>query len=157
MQWAAENLPAEWIYASVDDDMVVYLANLINYLDDIFKKTDRSSPNISPCYDSLPLVCVYNFQGRDSPNRWWFSKWYVSKKEFSHSYWPPYCRGGLYLMSNKLNSDIFRVSRTIPLLSMDDVWITGLMRRKLDMGDCNIMVNIIFSSSYLPLRISTTF
>ena len=144
MQWSRDNIPFDWIYASVDDDVVVYIPNLIDYIDSLLQSVvDVKSINdagLKPCYQDLPLVCVYNMQDKDSPNRWYYSKWYTSKEDYSGNVWPAYCRGGLYLMSNKLAADIFEESRTTPLLMMDDVWITGFMRRKLGFGDCNILV-----------------
>lgn len=145
MQWSSQNLPFEWLYASMDDDIVIYLGNLVNYLNGMLLFKTQPSSWLPPCVQDFPLACVYNFQKNDSPNRFWFSKWYISSQQFSGSYWPPYCRGGLYLMSNKLNSEIFEMSRSTPSLSMDDVWITGIMRRKLKMGDCNIMVIRVIS------------
>ena len=141
MQWSSERLPAEWIYASIDDDMAVYLPNLVNYLNELFQPEFSNITITKPCYKDLPIVCINKLKIRDVPERRSSSKWYVSRDEFPGDAWPTYCRGGLYLMSNKFASDIFEKSRTTTYLSMDDVWITGFMRRQLGVGDCNIMVS----------------
>ena len=141
MQWSSEHLPAEWIYASIDDDMAVYLPNLINYLNGLFQPAVFPNIATEPCYKDLPVVCISKLKIRDVPERKSSSEWYVSRDEFPGETWPTYCRGGLYLMSNKLASDIFEKSRTTTYLSTDDVWITGFMRRQLGVGDCNIMVS----------------
>ena len=153
MQWSAENLSEEWVYVSVDDDMIVFVPNLVDYLNHLFEPQDKnpaSKDPIRPCYEDLPIVCVHMLKENDTPNRFWFSKWYVPYEEYSGSTWPAYCRGGLYLMSNKMTADIFEASRTTAYLSMDDVWITGFMRRKLGRGDCNIMVSY-FCSVFIGL------
>ena len=142
MQWSAKNFPPEWVYASLDDDMAIYLPNLIDYLNKLMAPvySNQTTNSIKPCYQDLPVVCVNKLKIRDTPERSSRSKWYVSEEEFPGNTWPTYCRGGLYLMSNKLASEIFEKSRTTAYLSMDDVWITGFMRRQLGVGDCNIMV-----------------
>ena len=142
MQWSSEHLSSEWIYASLDDDVVVMMPNLVLYLESLFEPAENNSAvTMSPCYEDLPIVCVYSYQPHDVPARDPKVKWFISKVDYPDQKWPVHCRGGLYLMSNKLASDIFSVSRTTPRLHLDDVWITGLMRRKLNYGDCNIIVS----------------
>ena len=52
-------------------------------------------------------------------------------------------------MSVEMAGRIFQVSRKTPYLYLDDVWITGYMRRKLNEGDCNIMVWVNFHKVYV--------
>ena len=141
MQWSTTHLSPESILASMDDDMIVYVPNLVDYLNDMFKPRMNQTKSLPPCYQDLPIVCVHKIKRKDAPERYYYSKWYVSQEEYPGSTWPTYCRGGLYLMSNKMATDVFEASRTTAYLSMDDVWITGFMRRKLEQGDCNIMVS----------------
>ncbi|CAK8691118.1 unnamed protein product [Clavelina lepadiformis] len=138
MQWASSSLTHDWIYSSVDDDMVVHVENLVEYMKTLLVPED-TNVNIRPCYEQLPIVCVYSYQAKDSPDRNPLSKWYISYGKMSDNYWPKYCRGGMYLMSVEMAGRIFQVSRRTPYLYLDDVWITGYMRRKLNEGDCNIM------------------
>ena len=54
--------------------------------------------------------------------------------------WPPYCRGGAYIIQVKMVKDLFLISAKMPYIPQDDVWITGLMRVKLGNGNTNIIV-----------------
>jgi len=148
MQWAGDRLQPNTLYSTMDDDIVIHVPNLVSYLKENFLKPDlcqlpRHGEEKSwgrPCLEDLPLLCVYSYQARDTPTRFWFSKWYISYREFSGRQWPAYCRGGMYIAPVKMIHSLFQISRRMEYLFLADVWITGFMRRKLEMGDSNIVV-----------------
>ncbi|CAK8681145.1 unnamed protein product [Clavelina lepadiformis] len=137
MQWSSEALTARWQYASMDDDMVLNPQNLVNYYNQLLSNHSDSLGKV--CFDDLPLVCVYSYQSADPPARKKTSKWYMPPENFPGDVWPVYCRGGLYTTSHAMVRDLFAVSRRTTHLYLDDVWITGFMRRKLRGGDYNIV------------------
>nr|CAB3224885.1 lactosylceramide 1,3-N-acetyl-beta-D-glucosaminyltransferase-like [Phallusia mammillata] len=144
MQWSSMHLHPETLYSSMDDDIVVHIPNLAKYLIHKFLEPPRCRnemvfPASRPCYEHLPILCVYSYQSKDYPERNWFSKWYTSHEEYSGSTWPKYCRGGMYIVPVKTISELFEISRSMPRIMMDDVWVTGFMRRKMGMGDLNIV------------------
>ncbi len=86
-------------------------------------------------------MCVYSFQRADLPARNPASKWYVSRDRYPLDKWPPYCRGGMYAMPVGMAARLYAMSRRTSFLHLDDVWVTGLVRRKLGNGDVNIHVS----------------
>lgn len=136
MQWAAQYLRSDWLYTSCDDDMIINPFNLFTFISHITEYS-QTSPQ-PPCYHQLPIICLYIIKYVDRPDRQPRSKWYTSEDMYPHIKWPPYCRGGSYLMPVRIASKLYEVSRYIEYINMDDVWITGLMREKLEGGDSNI-------------------
>ncbi|CAK8694327.1 unnamed protein product [Clavelina lepadiformis] len=145
MQWAAENLPADYFYASTDDDFVVNFGNLVDFLEYEIKLkmflSRKTDPSITRelVREKSPIYCVYYFDKVKGPNRDNSSKWYVSKEEYSLERYPPYCGGGFYIMSIAMAKDLYDISRVTKILPMDDVWITGILRQKLGQGDDNVV------------------
>jgi len=136
MQFASQHLRPQHFYTSVDDDVIVNPLNLHLLLRHMTSRDDESA--LRPCYEKLPLVCVYSYQPEDIPARNPNSKWYISYDLFGGEQWPPYCRGGLYLMPVLMTSQLYNISRTTSYMHLDDVWITGIMRRRIGAGDTNI-------------------
>ena len=137
MQWASE-LPNDWLYASIDDDMLVSHRLLLEY----FKKliSESTFPNKSIDFTSIPIVCTYSYQDKDIPSRDKLSKWYMPIANYPGEVWPTYCRGGMYTTTSDMVKKLYQVSRRTHRLYLDDVWITGFMRLKVKYTDTNIVV-----------------
>ena len=138
MQWASD-LPHDWLYASIDDDIGVHHKNL----NDFYTKLIEESVVFTPYknFSNMPIVCAYNYQSKDPPSRAPSSKWFVPLHDYNGQYWPPYCRGGMYTISVPLVKKLFEVSRRTSRLYLDDVWITGFMRLKVERTNDNIIVS----------------
>lgn len=136
MQFTSQYLKPHHFYTSIDDDVIVNPLNLHLLLQHMTSYNDESV--YRPCYEHLPIVCIYSYQQKDIPARNPKSKWYISYDLFGGEIWPPYCRGGLYLMPVSMTSALYNVSRTTSYMHLDDVWITGIMRRRIGKGDTNI-------------------
>ncbi|XP_046364166.2 acetylgalactosaminyl-O-glycosyl-glycoprotein beta-1,3-N-acetylglucosaminyltransferase-like [Haliotis rufescens] len=54
------------------------------------------------------------------------SRYHISSSEYSGTSLPHYMRGGSYLISGDLIRDLLSVIPTIPLVSIEDVYITGI-------------------------------
>ncbi|XP_064615893.1 beta-1,3-galactosyltransferase 5-like [Liolophura sinensis] len=59
-------------------------------------------------------------------------RWIVSKEEYPPDKYPPYILGNFYAIPKDLISKLFHVSQYIPYLSMEDVFITGVVRITMD-------------------------
>ena len=139
MQWASA-LPTKWLYTSIDDDISVNLTKLVEYFNQLVE-TKVSFSNTNDGFQNFPIVCVYSYQDRDPPNREPDSKWYMPEADFPGKFWPVYCRGGAYTTTSSMVKRLFQVSRLIPRLSLDDVWVTGFMRIKAETITDNIVVS----------------
>nr|XP_002120701.1 uncharacterized protein LOC100181857 [Ciona intestinalis] len=144
MQWASANLPKDYIYASSDDDFVVNFVNIIDFirkqvnLQMYNNRGSKTQQSVSAIRESLPIYCVYYLDRIKGPNRDNTSKWYTSVEEYPVERLPPYCGGGFYLMPVAMTADLYEMSRVTMVLSMDDVWVTGILRQKLQRGDENV-------------------
>ena len=138
MQWTAGHLKLQWLLQSSDDDVAVNPFQLVSHLSS-FVVDPELAPR--PCYESLPLVCTYSFQVNDPPARNTSSKWYISEELYPEEVWPPYCRGGSYIMPVATAARLYEVSRATRFMHLDDVWVTGLMRLKLPRNSQMIVVS----------------
>ena len=66
--------------------------------------------------------------GRDpSKNK----KWYVPFNEFpGHTYFPQYCAGLAYIMSQEVVMKLYEASKSTPYFYIDDVYVTGILALK---------------------------
>lgn len=124
MQWIGQNAPDSWLYFSADDDMYPNIRALV---EDIRQLTKDAHGDITA---GFPIYCAYSYESRNIPHRR-DSKWAVSRDDYPHNLYPPFCLGGFYGMSVKLAWEIYETSRNFPYYRMDDVFITGFMRLKL--------------------------
>ena len=139
MQWAS-TLPTKWLYTSIDDDISVNLTKLVEYFNQLVKP-EVLLPNTNVNFQNFPIVCVYSYQDRDPPSRNPRSKWYMSEADFPGKFWPVYCRGGAYTTTISMVKKLFQASRRTTRLQLDDVWVTGFMRLKVENTNDNIVVS----------------
>lgn len=59
-------------------------------------------------------------------------KWKVSKAEFPFNFYPPYESGAAYLITADLVRELFAASEYVPSIFIDDVYITGILGRILN-------------------------
>jgi len=139
MQWA-RNLPTKWFYTSIDDDIAINFKQLALYFNGMIRES-YTITNGSINFLKIPIVCIYSYQSYDRPNREEDSKWYMPKQNFPGWFWPIYCRGGAYSTTSNMVKKLFVVSRRTLRLYLDDVWITGFMRLKVENTNYNIVVS----------------
>ncbi|XP_059506005.1 beta-1,3-galactosyltransferase 5-like isoform X1 [Stegostoma tigrinum] len=115
IEWVHEFCPSVSFVMKTDSDMFVntyYLTELL------------SQKNRTQLYTGF---IKYN----DKPIRYRLSKWYLTTKEYPQSTLPPFCSGTGYVFSGDLAGKIITVSRDIPILKLEDVYI-GLCLQKLN-------------------------
>lgn len=55
-------------------------------------------------------------------------KWCIEEEDFKkHTFYPPYCSGHLYIISNDLTDELLLHSQTTNFFWLEDVYITGLL------------------------------
>ena len=70
------------------------------------------------------------------------SKWYVTKNEYPHSRYPPYCVGTAFLTSANLTRKIIETSVNVPYFVIEDVYI-GMVVKEMNNGSiANSIVGI---------------
>ncbi|XP_078493792.1 not3 protein [Ciona intestinalis] len=139
MEWATFNLDKDFLYASADDDFLVNLEVLVENVTAILNVTKweavRNASNLYDYRERVPLMCMFVKGDAEQPMRVRGLKWYVSYDEYRPMLYPPYCHGGLYVTSVPVATRLWNESRTAPMLRLDDVWITGILRRRMNFSD----------------------
>ena len=63
------------------------------------------------------------------------SKYYVPYAEYADKYWPRGCNGGFYITKVDTIAKVWNQAYDEPMLRMDDIWITGILRQKSGIPD----------------------
>ena len=96
-------------------------------------KTDEDSFNVPQRYvDFLVDVTDEKFVGgycfTVRPDRRESSKYFVRYEQYPDSYYPTYCAGPGYIISQKAVGDIISAAENVQFMPMEDVFITGFCR-----------------------------
>uniref|UniRef100_H2YYE7 Hexosyltransferase n=2 Tax=Ciona savignyi TaxID=51511 RepID=H2YYE7_CIOSA len=137
MEWATYNLDKDFLYGSADDDFLVNIETLVENVTAILNwtKWEALQNGTFDYRDRVPLMCMFVKGEAEQPMRNPGLKWYVSFDEYRPLIYPPYCHGGLYVTSVPVATRLWNESRTAPMLRLDDVWITGILRRRMNFSD----------------------
>ena len=134
MQWATERLQDDMYYSSSDDDMMVNVAQLQEYVDRYIKEKSTNG------WPEFPIICSYEYWEKSSnPVRDKKNKNFVSNEKYRWTLWPKFCLGGMYTTSVSVIKQLYYLSRTKQLLNTDDVWITGVLRNILGMPEAMLI------------------
>lgn len=57
-------------------------------------------------------------------------KWFVNETEFSEDYYPSYCSGNAYIIRAEDASKVYAISNKIKFYWIDDVFVTGILRKE---------------------------
>ncbi|ESO09982.1 hypothetical protein HELRODRAFT_123705, partial [Helobdella robusta] len=96
-----------------DDDMFINLPFLLNEMDEMPKRS------------IMGALCVGSKTRR-------FGKWLITKEEFPFETYPTYEAGATYVITRDLWEDIFNASYFVPYIFIDDVYITGIIGKILN-------------------------
>ncbi|CAK8679827.1 unnamed protein product [Clavelina lepadiformis] len=129
MKWAAENLPISYYYSTSDDDMWIDMLKVKELID------QYRGVVVEKDWPEFPIICTYKWwRGSAEPLRNQWDKNSVSKEQYRWPYWPAFCFGGMYTTSVNVIKQLWELStKSLPFYNVDDVWITGLLRQKLQM------------------------
>ena len=116
LKWISNSCRQARFILKADDDAFINTFTLIKHL-------QTSYPNGA----SRLLKCLVWMK---SPV-WRKLKWKVSFNEFKESYYPKYCAGVAYVLSTDLAIALHEISYRVPFFWVDDVYITGILPRKL--------------------------
>ena len=104
----------------IDDDVVVNIPFLIDYLEELVKKNKHQKNTlIGKCYKKAKV-----FRNKSS-------KFYLSKDEYENDYLHPFCDGPAYLITNDLVLKMQIKSLNTSLIKLEDVYV-GLLAKSLN-------------------------
>lgn len=117
----------------------------------------RGRRSIEETIESLPIICGTECFDRAIPSRDPANKYYIDRKEYSLNYWPKACAGQMYVMPVKVAGELFDASRTSNFVTLEDVWVTGVLRRKLGQEDNYIVASGLEAKQQLGRHLVSSF
>ncbi|KAJ8034433.1 Beta-1,3-galactosyltransferase 1 [Holothuria leucospilota] len=106
MKWMSTFCAQAKFMMKTDDDMYVSYGNIIKYLDQSQKAN---------------FMTGYVMHG--GPIRNPKSKWYMPKKSYPGSKYPPFCSGTGYILSGDVPPKVYFTSLSTPYLYLEDVYV----------------------------------
>lgn len=116
LRWAVRSCERVRYIMKTDDDIVV----------DVYSVLEKLRSGVADCED-----CVVGYLLRNmAPVREPANKWYVSETEYAGNIYPDFVSGWLYVTQPRLASRLLdRVERSHEHFWIDDVFVTGMLRR----------------------------
>ncbi|XP_072413118.1 beta-1,3-galactosyltransferase 5-like [Chiloscyllium punctatum] len=136
LEWVHRFCPSARFVMKTDSDMFVnvfYLSQLL------------SSKNTTGFFSGQLMRDI-------RPIRSKANKWYVSKEEFAPALYPRYCSGTGYVLSGDMAGKIWAVSKSIPLLKLEDVYV-GLCLTKLLVSPVPVSSRRVFFTRHVPFSV----
>ncbi|XP_014778606.1 beta-1,3-galactosyltransferase 5 isoform X1 [Octopus bimaculoides] len=111
LKWARQYCPQAKFVMKIDDDTFVNVPMVFDYLlsKDVWERTIMGFINI----DSIPFRL--------------YTKWQVSWSEYPYMRYPIYTSGNIYVFLFRTSCLLLDVAEYIPYVSMEDVYITGIL------------------------------
>lgn len=116
LEWVDTYCPKAKFFLKTDDDMFINVDRLISFI----KQRSKEKKSI---YGRLAK--------KWKPVRNNMNKYYVSKSQYKLAYYPDFCTGPAYLMSNNLVHDLYEKALNETYLKLEDVFVTGIVASKL--------------------------
>ena len=116
LKYVIEACPSTPFLLKSDDDMIIN----IPYLLDILQSKTYVRSILGP------------INAGSKPRR--VGKWSVSRQQFPFSRYPVYESGAAYVITGDLIRDLFETSEYVPTLPVEDVYITGVLGRVLNVS-----------------------
>jgi len=108
-----ERCPGVRYLLKTDDDMIVKLPYLLDLLDHTHANLSRS------------IMGPLNIGSRVYRH----GKWKLTRSEFPFDHFPPYESGSAYVITGDLVHELFVTAEFVPYISIDDVYVTGILGR----------------------------
>ncbi|XP_060934378.1 N-acetyllactosaminide beta-1,3-N-acetylglucosaminyltransferase 3-like [Limanda limanda] len=138
LEWMERNCPKARFLLNGDDDVFVNTDNMVEYLQGL-RDNDGGK--------HLFTGHLIQYEG---PIRSPESKYYVPVQVQESESYPPYCGGGGFLLSGYSAMVIYNMSKSIPLIPIDDVYM-GMCMAKAGLGPVHHM-GVRTAGMHIPSR-----
>jgi len=122
--WGVKNCATAQFLFFVDDDHMVNLPNLLNYINELTKF------NHSLARAQVSKLFAGGLLPRSRPSTNPSSKWYVPRSEYPDHYWPPYLAGGAYIVSREVALRFQLAFPYVKYVRIDDAYL-GIVAKKI--------------------------
>lgn len=117
--WAVTNCTTANVILFIDDDHLPHMRNIRTYLNSL------NLTQIDALYSGYRLNKAFVYRGKHH--------WGIPKKDYPYPHWPPYLRGGAFLISQKLAQKFVIAFPYVKFLHVDDTYL-GLVAMKLNIS-----------------------
>ncbi|KAI4793844.1 hypothetical protein KUCAC02_023289 [Chaenocephalus aceratus] len=138
LEWMEQNCPNAHFLLNGDDDVFAHTNNMVEYLQGL--KDNDGSKHLFAGY------LIYNV----GPIRASSSKYYIPVQVQESESYPSYCSGGGFLVSGYTAMVIYKMSRSITILPIDDVYM-GMCLAKAGLSPASHM-GVKTAGLYMPSR-----
>lgn len=135
LQWAAKFCSNAKFVIKMDDDIVVDMYKMPDYIQKLTLTEKRP-------------IAGFVFRGM-VPIREPQNKWYVTKEEYPLSTYPPFVSGWFYITTPRIASLLSKLARSFPYFWIDDVFITGVLMKKVKLKFLDIRSIFAVHAEYL--------
>ena len=111
LHWMNQHCPKASFVMKSDDDVMIHIHKVIHFLQEI----DQSESDLANFFFCLTVTTA--------PFREPTSKWYVSYSDYKYTFYPTYCAGAGYIISNQAAVRVYEASTKVPYFWIDDVFI----------------------------------
>lgn len=120
LKWFKDYCPNAKFLFRTDDDALISIQSVYGFMEMELKNIKKL------------LVCR---KVENAPVYRGDQKWRVSKKEYADDFYPSYCYGYAIIYTRDVVNRIYREAQRTPFLWVDDVFVTGILVKKLrDVG-----------------------
>ena len=116
IRWMTKYCPTAKYLLKCDDDVIIDFPKVLNILE--------SESKTNTIWGPLTLNAKTRREG----------KYYLSYSHYPFYYLPPYMRGSGYVMSADTLGPVFKSSEYVPVIPIDDVYITGILGKILNIN-----------------------
>ncbi|XP_053286002.1 N-acetyllactosaminide beta-1,3-N-acetylglucosaminyltransferase 3 isoform X2 [Pleuronectes platessa] len=136
LEWMDRNCPKARFLLNGDDDVFANTDNMVEYLQGL-----RDNDGSKHLFIGNLVQYLWTIR---SPG----SKYYVPVQVYESNLYPPYCGGGGFLLSGYSAMVIYNMSKSIPFIPIDDVYM-GMCMAKAGLGPAHHM-GIRTTGMYIP-------
>ena len=130
MNWARNNCLRIKFLIKSDDDMFVNLPHLYKFLE--------SKGATDTIYGKVSTLA--------RPIREWYSRWYLSARDYPKEFYPDFVTGQIYIMTADLLPKLLKAADQVKPIYLEDVWITGILRERIPEAKLENIENLIVLS-----------
>ena len=120
MKYVIEQCPLAKFVLKVDDDVFVNMFKLIEYITSNEEMFSKSRHLMCHVWKDAKVV---RKEG---------TKWYMPYSVYTAETFPDYCSGSAVIATTEVLRQLYEESRFVPHINIDDVYITGILRQRLD-------------------------
>lgn len=141
LQWAATECNKSSFIIKIDDDIVHDIFRIKRYLEDLKEQNPKLANSAEllagTVWENMPVLREKN------------SKWYVAEEEYAPNVYPPYLSGSMYITNPPTALRLVEQSKKVPMMWIDDAWVTGMLREPLGIRLTHLNSWITFKEEFI--------